>query len=141
MDDSANRRVILPEAFLAADEMVQTCTAVLTGLRVNQRGIAQNLEQYGPFAATEQILMVACRAGADRQQIHQVLREYALRAWSDVQDGRENPLENLLVRDPVLLEFVNRKKIRKAIRQSAYLGDAVYKAKKLAAEIREAIGD
>lgn len=139
LDDSANRRTILPEAFLAAEEMLQVCSEIFSDLQVFEHGIKQNLEDYGPFAATEKLLMVLTRAGADRQQMHQVLRKHALQAWSAVREGKSNPMIELVSTDPNLLEFISKKEISQAMEGSAYLGDAVERAKKLSDKIKKEI--
>ncbi|MCJ7715953.1 MAG: lyase family protein, partial [Anaerolineales bacterium] len=139
LDDSANRRTILPEAFLAIDEMLQTCCEIYTGLQVFEYGIKQNLEDYGPFAATEKLLMVLTKAGADRQQMHQVLRKHALQAWSAVREGKSNPMVEIVTKDPTLLEFISKDEITQAMEGTAYLGDAVERAKKLSAKIKKEI--
>jgi adenylosuccinate lyase len=136
LDDSANRRMILPEAFLIADEMLRECKEIFSGLQVFEHGIKQNLQDYGPFAATEKLLMTLSKAGADRQQMHQVLRNHSLQAWTDVRVGGENPLLELVSNDPTLLEYLSQAEIRKVMDGSAYLGDAVERAKKLAGKIK-----
>ena len=78
LDDSANRRVILPEAFLCADELLMTAQKLIAGLVINETAIARNFAIYGPFAATEKLLMAAVKAGANRQEMHEVIREHAL---------------------------------------------------------------
>ncbi len=136
LDDSANRRTILPEAFLIADEMLRECRVIFSGLQVFERGIKQNLEDYGPFAATEKLLMALSKAGADRQHMHQVLRNHALQAWAAVREGELNPLLELVSNDPNLLEYLSQTEITEAMDGSAYLGDAVERAKKLAGKIK-----
>jgi len=74
LDDSANRRTLLPESFLIADELIQTSAKILDGLQVDQAAIERNLRTYGPFAATERVLMALGKAGADRQAMHDRLR-------------------------------------------------------------------
>ncbi len=136
LDDSANRRMILPEAFLIADEMLRECREIFSSLQVFEHGIKQNLQDYGPFAATEKLLMTLSKAGADRQQMHQVLRNHSLQAWTDVREGGVNPLLELVSNDPTLLEYLSQAEIRKVMDGSAYLGDAVERAKKLARKIK-----
>src|SRR5262249_12372334 len=92
LDDSANRRAILPEAFIAAEECLMTSTRIVRGLVVDGGAIAANLEKFGPFAATERVLMALVRAGADRQHMHERLRQQSLKAWDAVKAGRPNPL-------------------------------------------------
>ncbi|MEE8357673.1 MAG: lyase family protein, partial [Anaerolineales bacterium] len=136
LDDSANRRTILPEAFLAAEEMLQVCSEIFSDLQVFENGIRQNLEDYGPFAATEKLLMVLARAGADRQKMHQVLRKHALQAWSAVREGKSNPMIELVSTDINLLEFITKKEISRAMEGSVYLGDAAERAKNLSDKIK-----
>jgi adenylosuccinate lyase len=136
LDDSANRRTILPEAFLAAEEMLHVCSEIFSDLQVFEKGIKQNLEDYGPFAATEKLLMVLARAGADRQKMHQVLRKHALQAWSAVREGKSNPMIELVSTDPNLLEFITKKEISRAMEGSVYLGDAAERAKNLSDKIK-----
>jgi adenylosuccinate lyase len=128
--------MILPEAFLIADEMLRECREIFSGLQVFEHGIKQNLQDYGPFAATEKLLMALSKAGADRQQMHQVLRNHSLQAWAAVREGELNPLLELVSNDPTLLEYLSQAEIRKVMDGSAYLGDAVERAKKLAGKIK-----
>ncbi len=139
LDDSANRRTILPEAFLATEEMLQVSREIFSDLQVFEHGIKQNLEDYGPFAATEKLLMVLTSAGADRQKMHQVLRKHALQAWSAVREGKANPMIELVSTDPNFLMFITKKEISRAMKGSAYLGDAVERAKKLSDKIKNEI--
>lgn len=128
LDDSANRRIILPEAFLCADEMLVTMTEVLSGLQVHEERIQKNLLEYSPFAATENVLMILSKKGADRQEIHHRLRDHALKAWADVRQGDPNPMIELVADDPVFLEFLPAEELRQAMKGKAYLGDAEIRA-------------
>ncbi|MEK6575417.1 MAG: lyase family protein, partial [Chloroflexota bacterium] len=74
LDDSANRRTILPEAFIAMDEILITAKRIVEGMRIDEGACARNFEKYGPFAATERVLMAAVKAGGDRQHLHERLR-------------------------------------------------------------------
>ena len=91
LDDSANRRTILPEALLCADEIISLARKVIDGLRVDERRIAHNLRTYGPFAGTEAVMMEAARAGADRQELHESIRVAAMEAWAALARGRGQP--------------------------------------------------
>ena len=75
LDDSANRRTILPEALLCTDEIVSLAQRVVSGLKVDERRIAANLRTYGPFSGTESVLMEAVRSGGNRQELHESIRE------------------------------------------------------------------
>jgi adenylosuccinate lyase len=139
LDDSANRRSILPEGFLAADELVHVAVRIVNGLQVNSAAIKRNFAIYAPFAATERVLMALSKAGADRQAMHERLRLHALSAWADVQAGRPNPLAERIVKDPELLAFVGKEKLISLMDASQYVGDAPQRARLLAEQIRGAL--
>jgi adenylosuccinate lyase len=80
LDDSANRRLILPESFLATDGMLATVLNVTSGLVVHEAVIAAHVERELPFMATEEILMAATKAGGDRQHLHERIRQHSLAA-------------------------------------------------------------
>ncbi len=92
LDDSANRRLVIPEAFLACDGMLQTTTNVASGLVVNEAVIAQHVDRELPFMATEEILMAATTAGGDRQDLHELVRRHSLAAIDQVKRGGRNDL-------------------------------------------------
>ncbi|MGH2521286.1 MAG: adenylosuccinate lyase [Anaerolineales bacterium] len=135
LDDSANRRVIFPEAFLAMDEMLMTALKIVNGLKVDAAACASNLEKYGPFAATERVLVALVRAGADRQAMHERLREHSLKAWSALQAGRPNPLADSLAADPALLQHLQPARLRELMDARDYLGTARERAEALAEQI------
>ncbi|MFU8773470.1 MAG: adenylosuccinate lyase, partial [Anaerolineales bacterium] len=99
LDDSANRRTLLPEAFLTADELLMVAIRILQGLHIDETALARNLSIYGPFAGTERVLMALSKCGADRQVMHERLRDHALVAWSAIKNGQPNPLVDLVTRD------------------------------------------
>jgi adenylosuccinate lyase len=136
LDDSGNRRIVLAEMFLAADEMLVQGKKILEGLQINQAAVERNLAIYGVFAAVEPLLMRLAKAGADRQAMHEHLREHSLRAWGMVQNGGENPLLEQLTSDDLLLTYLSPDEIRSTIQSQAYLGDAPQRARRLADEIR-----
>lgn len=132
LDDSANRRVIIPEAFLAVDEMLITARRLVSGLRVDERAVEVNLARYGIFAASERVLMALGRAGADRQAMHERIREHSLTAWAALQHGDNNPLVELLAKDAEMVKFLPGKTIRKLMDASEYVGDAPQRARQMA---------
>ncbi|HLF25680.1 MAG TPA: adenylosuccinate lyase [Anaerolineae bacterium] len=136
LDDSANRRIILPEAFLCADELLITAQKLIDGLRIDTAAIARNFAAYAPFAATERLLMAAVKAGADRQALHEVIREQALAAWAEVAAGRPNPLIDALCADPYVARFLDTAQARALLDARAYVGDAPARARQTAAKIR-----
>jgi adenylosuccinate lyase len=100
LDDSAARRLVLPQAFLAADAVLILCQNVTSGLVVYPRVIASALDAELPFMATENILMAAVAAGGDRQQLHECIRRHSQAAASTVKEqGGQNDLLERLRRD------------------------------------------
>ncbi|MBP1610259.1 MAG: purB [Acidobacteria bacterium] len=139
LDDSANRRIILPEAFLAIDEMLKTTSEIYSDLRVDEKAMQRNLKTYGPFAATERVMMAAVKSGADRQQMHELIRGHALRAWEEIQAGKVNPLEDLLSKDGELAKFLKKEQLLELMKYESHLGDAPERARQLIAQIQREI--
>jgi adenylosuccinate lyase len=139
LDDSANRRIILSEAFLITDELLQTTLRLVRDLQVNEVAVQRTLRDYGPFAGVEPLLMRLVQAGADRQAMHEVLREGALHAWQEVEAGHANPLTDLLAADTRLLAYLPPDTIRAALSTHDYLGDAPDRARALAQRIHESV--
>lgn len=136
LDDSANRRVILPEAFLCTDELLITAQRLMAGLVIHETAIARNLAIYGPFAATERLLMAAVKAGANRQELHEVIREHALQAWAETGAGQSNPLIETLCADPRLTRYVDAATARTLLDAQGYLGHASQRARLMAAHLQ-----
>lgn len=132
LDDSANRREILPIAFLAADEMLKVAQRILANLRIDDEAASRNFERYGVFAAIERILMQAAKAGADRQQLHEHLREQSMAAWQAISQGKANPLADLLTNSEILTAYLAPEKIRALLDASTYVGDAPERARQFA---------
>lgn len=124
LDDSANRRLFLPQAFLAMDEVLATAQKVVSGMNVHEAAIRRNLESYGVFAATERLLMELGRRGADRQAMHEVIRNQSLKAWADVQEGKANLLSVNLSEDPEILRYMSADEVLRCLDASDYYGDA-----------------
>jgi adenylosuccinate lyase len=139
LDDSANRRVILPEAFLAVDEIVRVAQRLVSNLRVDEEAVKRTLATYGVFSATERVLMEAVKAGADRQRMHETIRRHSLAAWSAIAAGHPNPLAEMLAGDPELLQFLAAERLRALLDAGAYVGDAPERARQLAREIRNRV--
>jgi len=100
LDDSANRRIVIPEAFLATDAILTIAANVAGGLVVNPKMVAANLDRELPFMATENILMEAVKAGGSRQELHERIRRHAMAAAKRVKGGRENDLLERITNDP-----------------------------------------
>jgi adenylosuccinate lyase len=139
LDDSANRRVIIPNAFLATDELLRATTRIVREINVWPGAIQRNLDAYGVFAASERLLMEAVKAGGDRQQLHEVIRGHSLTAWAAVAQGESNPLVDLLASDPVLTGLLSPGRIRELLDAGGYVGEAPQRARAMADLARETI--
>jgi adenylosuccinate lyase len=140
LDDSANRRTILPEALLCADEILALARKVVDGLRIDERKIAENLRTYGPFAGSEAVLMEAARAGADRQVLHEAIRENAMSAYAALERGETNPLARLLSDDERIVRWLDPAEVRSQLDPTSHVGDAPARARRLAQRIRITVG-
>jgi adenylosuccinate lyase len=100
LDDSANRRLVLPDAFLAADAVLSLAGHLAAGLHVHEAAVAARVERELPFMATETLLMQAVLRGGDRQALHEKLRRYSFEAQDLVAAGQRNPLLGIITADP-----------------------------------------
>ncbi len=100
LDDSSNRRLLIPEAFLATDAVLRLYLNVVRGLVVNPTVIARRVAQELPFMATEALLMAGVKAGGDRQTLHERIRVHSLAAAQAVKEGRANDLMGRVAADP-----------------------------------------
>jgi adenylosuccinate lyase len=137
LDDSANRRSLLPEAFLIADELLDVTIKIVANIFIDEDAMARNLALFGPFAGTERVLMALCKAGANRQEMHELLRHHSLFAWDSIRKGNPNPLVDLVVNDPGIRSYLDESKIRVLMNASNYIGDAPRRARTLISEIRD----
>lgn len=137
LDDSANRRVFQAEAFLATDEMLQRATRLVAEMAIDEVAIGRNLAMYGPFAATERVLMALVVAGASRQEGHEWIREASLRAWAAVQQGAENPLLEWLLADERIGRYLTAEQIRDLMQVEGYAGTAAGRARAFAQVVRQ----
>lgn len=139
LDDSANRRIVLPEAFLVIDDLLRRLTRIIQGLRLGREASARNLATYGPFAATEPLLMALVMAGADRQAMHELIRDHCMAAWEAVQAGQPNPLVERLAADARVNAHLSGAAVRRIMAQGADAGQAPALARAFCASLRERI--
>jgi len=139
IDDSANRRSILPEAFLATEEMLTVMTGIVGGLDVDESGCKANLAKFGAFSASERVLMALVAAGADRQAMHEKIRMLSRKAWDVLREGCPNPLADYLADDPDMLKHLQPAKIRQLMDAGEYVGTAPERAREMAERIRAAL--
>jgi adenylosuccinate lyase len=103
---------------------------------VHRDGITRNLEKFGPFAATEAVLMASSKRGADRQELHEVLRSLSMQAWSAVEKHEPNPLTNLLKGDPQITKYLKAGEIERLMDARNHVGLAAQRARALAKKLR-----
>ena len=128
LDDSANRRIFIPEAFIALDEILMTAKRIAAGMNFHSEATRRLMENYGIFASTERLLMELGRRGADRQAMHETIREESLKAWALVQIGKDNPLKDNLASDEEILKYLSKDEVLKLLDASDYTGDAAVRA-------------
>ena len=121
LDDSANRRIAIPQAFMAADAILDICRNISTGLVVHEKVITQHIMNEIPFMATENILMEAVKKGGDRQELHERIREHSMAAGARVKDeGLNNDLLERIAADDVF--GLSLDDIKGLLRPSDYIG-------------------
>lgn len=121
LDDSANKRLSIPEAFLAVDGILDLCLNVVDGLVVYPKVIEKHLRSELPFMATENIMMDAVKNGGDRQILHERIRELSMEAGRIVKvEGKENNLLELIAADPAF--NLTLEELQKTMEPSKYVG-------------------
>ena len=123
LDDSANKRLSVPEGFLAIDGILDLCLNVVDGLVVYPKVIEKHMLAELPFMATENIMMDAVKAGGDRQELHERIRELSMEAGRNVKvEGKDNNLLDLIAADPAFNLTIEE--LRKSMDPSRYVGRA-----------------
>lgn len=120
LDDSANRRIVIPECFLAVDSILNIYINVSRGLVVNSKVIEKHILEELPFMATENILMEAVKRGGDRQELHEVIRMYSIEASRDVKQGDDNKLIEKIIKDGRFR--LNEMEIRQMLKPENFIG-------------------
>ena len=120
LDDSANRRIALPEGFLCADAVLRLCQNVAAGLRVNEAVVDRTLREYLPFLATENIMMEAVKKGGDRQALHEIIRRHSMAATARMKEGLPCDLLDRLADDPVF--GLSRAELEQLMTPQRYIG-------------------
>ena len=133
LDDSANRRIVLPEAFLATDVILSILINVTDGLQVWPKVIAKHINAELPFMATENLLMETVKRGGDRQELHEVIREHSMAAGRRVkEEGLENDLLDRLRNDPAFAAI--KEDFDSLIDPAAFIGRAPQQVEAFLAE-------
>lgn len=123
LDDSANRRITLPECFLATDSILDIAINISSNLVVNEKVISKHIEEELPFMATENIIMEAVKKGGDRQELHERIRIHSMEAAKVVkQEGKKNDLLERISKDSLFM--LSDTEIDKLLSPSLYIGRA-----------------
>jgi adenylosuccinate lyase len=142
LDDSANRRLFQAEGFLATDEILLKAIRVVSQMVVDETAVQDNMARYGPFAATERVLMALVAAGAGRQEAHEWLRAASLRAWEAMRQGKQgNPLAALLADDEMIGRYLAKEQIDSLMDASAHVGTAGERAAAFVQTVRQVVQD
>ena len=120
LDDSANRRISMPEGFLCADAILRLAQNVTDGLHVNEKIIEKTVREYMPFMATENLLMEAVKHGGDRQQLHEIIRKCSIEATAKMKNGEDCDLLSRLTAEPAFR--LSESEMNALLEPSLYIG-------------------
>ena len=134
LDDSANKRLSIPEGFLAIDGILDLCLNVVDGLVVYPKVIEKHMMAELPFMATENIMMDAVKAGGDRQELHERIRELSMEAGKTVKvEGKDNNLLELIAADPAF--NLTLEELQKTMDPKKYVGRAKEQTESFVAKV------
>ena len=139
LDDSANRRISIPEGFLCADAVLRLAQNVTDGLRVNEKIIEKAVKEYLPFIATENLMMEAVKRGGDRQQIHEIIRSCSMEATAKMKNGEECDLLERLAAEKEFGMTVDE--MNELLEPSLYIGRCEQQVTALVEKIRPLIAE
>ena len=124
LDDSANRRISMPEGFLCADAILRLAQNITDGLHVNEKIIEKAVKEYLPFIATENLMMEAVKKGGDRQQLHEIIRKCSMEATAKMKNGEDCDLLKRLAAEK---EFgLSEEEMEQLLDASSYIGRCVH---------------
>ena len=132
LDDSANRRISMPEGFLCADAVLRLCQSVTNGLHVNLKIVDRTIREYLPFLATENIMMEAVKRGGDRQVLHEKIRQHSMAATARMQEGEPCDLLDRLASDSAF--GMTRAELDAIMEPSLYIGRCRQQVERFLAE-------
>ena len=134
LDDSANRRISIPEGFLCADAILRLTQNVTDGLHVNEKIVDKTIREYLPFLATENLLMEAVKRGGNRQDLHEIIRRCSMEATAEMKEGREC---DLLARLAAEKQFgLSREEMEAVLDPKLYTGRCAEQVTRFVAKIR-----
>ena len=137
LDDSANRRISMPEGFLCADAILRLAQNVTAGLVVNEKIIERTVREFMPFMATENLLMEAVKRGGDRQQLHEIIRKCSMEATARMKNGEDCDLLSRLAAEPAF--GLTEAEMKEVLDPSLYIGRCAEQVDVLTAKIKPLI--
>jgi len=139
LDDSANRRISMPEGFLCADAILRLAQNVTSGLVVNEKIVEATVREYLPFIATENLMMEAVKRGGNRQELHEVIRTCSMEATANMKQGKPCNLMEILATRP---EFgMTLEELEAVLEPTLYTGRCAEQVERLVAELQPALAD
>lgn len=139
LDDSANRRIALPEGFLCADAILRLMQNVTDGLHVNEKIVDRTVREYLPFISTENLMMEAVKRGGDRQQLHELIRENSMAATAKMKEGLACDLMERLTAEPAFR--MTAEEIEAVLDPKLYIGRCPQQVDAFLAQARPAFAD
>ena len=139
LDDSANRRIALPEGFLCADAVLRLCQNVTNGLHVNEKIVDRTIREYLPFLATENIMMEAVKRGGDRQELHERIRQHSMAATARMKEGERCDLLDRLAADPAF--GMTRAELDAVMDPALYTGRCAQQVERFLSECASLLAD
>jgi adenylosuccinate lyase len=134
LDDSANRRISLPEGFLCADAILRLMQNVTNGLHVNDKVVDATVREYLPFIATENLMMEGVKRGGNRQELHEVIRSCSMAATARMKEGEKCDLLSRLAAEPAFRMTENE--MSEILEPSLYIGRCPEQVDAFLAQVR-----
>jgi adenylosuccinate lyase len=139
LDDSANRRISIPEGFLCADAILRLTQNVTDGLHVNEKIVDRTIRDYLPFLATENLLMEAVKRGGNRQELHEIIRRCSMEATAEMKEGQ--PCD-LLARLAAEEQFgLTREEMEEVLDPKRYIGRCPEQVTRFVEKVRPLLAD
>ena len=120
LDDSANRRISIPEGFLCADAILRLAQNITNGIHVNEKIVLKHVMEYLPFIATENLMMEAVKRGGNRQEIHEIIRQCSMEATAKMKNGEECDLISRLAKNSAF--GMSEEEIDAILKPEKYIG-------------------
>ena len=139
LDDSANRRISMPEAFLCADAILRLIRNIAGGLRVNEKVIEKTIREYMPFLATENLMMEAVKRGGNRQELHEIIRRCSMEATAKMKNGESCDLLQRLAAEQAF--GMTEAEMQEALNPQLYIGRCPEQVDALVRVIRPLLGE